>query len=229
MTTTTTTTADGTVQRPLYYPPFPFNNNNSIYQQYCTTQCDNNNTITTHQTTCKRSSNNDNNNDDKNNTNNANDDIINDDDEPYEYVSYISPKTIVTETVYHFFRGCIYGAAYGLVTPFYTPGSKGYQLEVQTGIFRPAPPFASTNTVATLFTTTVPSYAVLMGSLLACQRASCKTLEYVRGKSDPWNDTFGYFMVVPYYQICLTKHALWHNRIVGGIILTSLAIANCWP
>ncbi|KAG7340899.1 hypothetical protein IV203_024442 [Nitzschia inconspicua] len=215
-----TTTADGTVQRSLYYPPFPFNN--SIYQQYCTTQCDTT-TTTTHQTTCNSNSN-------KNDNANDDDIILNDDDDepPYEYVSYVSPKTIVTETVYHFFRGCVYGAAYGLVTPFYTPGSKGYRLEVQTGVFRPAPPFASSNNVATLFTTTVPSYAVLMGSLLACQRASCKTLEYVRGKSDPWNDTFGYFMVVPYYQICLTKHALWHNRIVGGIILTSFAMAN-WP
>ncbi len=33
----------------------------------------------------------------------------------YEYVSYKSPKTIVAETVYHFFRGGLYGAAFGLV------------------------------------------------------------------------------------------------------------------
>ena len=34
----------------------------------------------------------------------------------YEYVSYKSPKTIVAETVYHFFRGGLYGAAFGLVS-----------------------------------------------------------------------------------------------------------------
>ena len=33
----------------------------------------------------------------------------------YEYVSFKSPKTIVAETVYHFFRGGLYGAAFGLV------------------------------------------------------------------------------------------------------------------
>ena len=33
----------------------------------------------------------------------------------YEYVSYKSPKTIVAETVYHFFRGGLYGAAFGMV------------------------------------------------------------------------------------------------------------------
>jgi hypothetical protein len=36
-------------------------------------------------------------------------------DDDYEYVSYKSPKTIVAETVYHFFRGGLYGAAFGLV------------------------------------------------------------------------------------------------------------------
>jgi hypothetical protein len=33
-----------------------------------------------------------------------------------EYVSYKSPSTIVAETVYHFLRGGIYGAAFGLVS-----------------------------------------------------------------------------------------------------------------
>ena len=33
-----------------------------------------------------------------------------------EFVSYRSPRTIVAETVYHFFRGGMYGFAYGLVS-----------------------------------------------------------------------------------------------------------------
>ena len=33
----------------------------------------------------------------------------------YEYVSYKSPKTIMAETVYHFLRGGLYGAAFGMV------------------------------------------------------------------------------------------------------------------
>jgi len=31
------------------------------------------------------------------------------------YVSYQSPSTIIAETVYHFLRGSMYGAAFGLV------------------------------------------------------------------------------------------------------------------
>lgn len=32
-----------------------------------------------------------------------------------EYVGYKTPSTIVSETVYHFLRGGMYGAAFGLV------------------------------------------------------------------------------------------------------------------
>lgn len=35
-----------------------------------------------------------------------------------EYASYKSPKTVVAETVYHFLRGGLYGAAFGLVSTF---------------------------------------------------------------------------------------------------------------
>ena len=34
-----------------------------------------------------------------------------------EYATYKTPSTIVSETVYHFLRGGVYGAAYGLVCP----------------------------------------------------------------------------------------------------------------
>jgi hypothetical protein len=33
-----------------------------------------------------------------------------------EFVSYKTPSTIAAETVYHFLRGGIYGAAFGLVS-----------------------------------------------------------------------------------------------------------------
>ena len=142
-------------------------------------------------------------------------------DQQYDYVSYISPKTIVTETVYHFVRGCVYGTAYACVTPFYPPGSAGAALEHRTGVFKPAPVFAT-------LPRSLPSHALFIGSILACQRFGAKSMEYVRARSDPWNDTFGYFLVVPYYQVCLTKHAVVHNRVLGGAILGCLALAN-WP
>mmetsp|Transcript_20485 Transcript_20485/g.46499 ORF Transcript_20485/g.46499 Transcript_20485/m.46499 type:complete len:144 (+) Transcript_20485:69-500(+) len=139
-------------------------------------------------------------------------------DDEYEYVSYKSSKTIVAETVYHFFRGGLYGAAFGLVTPFYEAGTKGAIEEAKTGIFKPAPVFGSLSSV--------PSNAFIFGSLLAIQRFTCKSAELLRGKQDPWNDAAGCLVAYPYYQTCLTKHALLHNRVVGGLLLASIAFAN---
>lgn len=136
----------------------------------------------------------------------------------YEYVSYVSPKTIMTETVYHFLRGSVYGVAYGMVTPFYEIGSKGALLEAKTGIFKPAPYFACMSSI--------PSHAIFIGSILGAQRFFSKSLEYSRGKADYWNDTFGYCMIIPYYQLFLTKYAVQHNRIVGGTIMAAIAFAN---
>jgi len=141
-----------------------------------------------------------------------------DDDDAYEYVSYKSPKTIMAETFYHFCRGALYGAAFGLVTPFYEVGTKGAILEAKTGIFKPAPVLGSLSSV--------PSNAIIFGSLLAVQRFACKSVEYLRGKQDPWNDVFGCFVAYPYYQTCLTKHAVGHNRVVGGMVVLSIAFAN---
>lgn len=136
----------------------------------------------------------------------------------YEYVSYKSPKTIVAETVYHFFRGGLYGAAFGMVTPFYESGTQGAIREAKTGIFRPAPVFGSLSSV--------PSNALIFGSLLAMQRFTCKTAEFLRGKQDPWNDVAGCLAAYPYYQTCLTKHAVLHNRVVGAALFASIAFAN---
>jgi len=139
-------------------------------------------------------------------------------DNGYEYVSYKSPKTIMAETVYHFLRGGLYGAAFGMVTPFYEAGSKGAIKEAKTGIFKPAPIFGSLSSV--------PSNAIIFGSLLAVQRFACKSVEFLRGKQDPWNDAFGCFVAYPYYQTCLTKHAVLHNRIVGGLLVACIAFTN---
>lgn len=139
-------------------------------------------------------------------------------DDDCEYVSYKSPKTIMAETVYHFFRGGLYGACFGMVTPFYEAGSKGAIKEAKTGIFRPAPIFGSLSSI--------PSNALIFGSLLAVQRFTCKSVEFLRSKQDPWNDAVGCCVAYPYYQTCLTKHALLHNRIVGGLIVASIAFSN---
>jgi hypothetical protein len=104
------------------------------------------------------------------------------------------------------------------VTPFYEAGSKGAIQEAKTGIFKPAPVFGSLSSV--------PSNALIFGSLLAVQRFTCKAVEFLRGKQDPWNDVAGCFVAYPYYQTCLTKHVVMHNRVVGGILLASVAFAN---
>jgi hypothetical protein len=135
-----------------------------------------------------------------------------------EYVSYKSPTTIVAETVYHFLRGGIYGAAFGLVTPFYAPGSPGALKEAATGVFKAAPPFGSLSSV--------PTNAIIFGSLLASQRFGCKSAEYLRGRQDPWNDVFGCAVAYPYYQYFLIKHVTRHNRVVGGAFVLAVVYAN---
>ena len=141
----------------------------------------------------------------------------------------------------------MYGAAFGLVTPFHAPGSpaalKGtpctifqndlsqhHQLlkeylflhspyiEVATGVFTPAAPFSNL--------WSVPSNAIIFGSLLAVQRFGSKTAEFVRGKQDPWNDVFGCGVAYPYYQQFLVKHVKIHNRVVGGTVLLAIAYEN---
>eukprot|EP00980_Cylindrotheca_fusiformis_P016696 scaffold5024_cov136-Cylindrotheca_fusiformis.AAC.25 len=93
-----------------------------------------------------------------------------------EYVGYKTPATIVTETVYHFIRGSIYGAAFGLVTPFHPPGSKAALQEAKTGVFKAAAPFSSLSSV--------PHNAIIFGSLLASQRCGCKIAEFMRSKQE---------------------------------------------
>lgn len=91
-------------------------------------------------------------------------------------------------------------------------------LEAATGIFRAAPPFSSWSSI--------PSNAVLFGSILGVQRLSCKTFEMLRGKDDIWNDVVGFGATYKYYQTFLAhsdKRLLRHNRFVGaGVAMTIL-------
>jgi hypothetical protein len=91
-------------------------------------------------------------------------------------------------------------------------------IEAATGIFKPAPPFSSLSSV--------PTNAIIFGSLLAVQRFGCKTAEFVRGHQDPWNDFFGCAVAYPYYQHFLVRHVILHNRVVGGTIVLAIAYAN---
>jgi len=144
--------------------------------------------------------------------------MSNHNDDDYEYVSYKGPTTIAAETVYHFLRGSLYGAAFGLVTPFHPPGSPKALQEATTGKILPAKPFSSLRAV--------PSNAIMFGSLLAVQRFSCKSMEYARSTQDPWNDLFGCCVAVPYYTQLVVQRGVWHNRIVGGLVMAAIVYAN---
>lgn len=90
--------------------------------------------------------------------------------------------------------------------------------EATTGIFKPAAPFSSL--------WSVPSNALIFGSLLAAQRFGCKSAEFARGVHDPWNEFFGCALAYPYYQNVIVKHPIWHNRVVGGAVALAIAFAN---
>jgi len=135
------------------------------------------------------------------------------------------------------------------VTPFYPPGSAGaakgefsqgcyaskdiiylnrrsllYNLEAATGVFRAAPPFSSWSSI--------PTNAVLFGSILGVQRLSSKTLEMLRGSdSGFWNDAFGFGVTYKYYQTFLghsDKRFLMHNRVVGAGVVMTVLYASVW-
>lgn len=135
------------------------------------------------------------------------------------------------------------------VTPFYTPGSAGAakgkylnglpvgttlihnvlskrllqsMLEAATGVFRAAPPFAAWKSI--------PSNAVLFGSILGVQRVSSKTCEFIRGGTvDMWNELFGFGVTYKYYQTFLgtsEKRLARHNCLVGGAVAMSILYAS---
>mmetsp|Transcript_1823 Transcript_1823/g.2510 ORF Transcript_1823/g.2510 Transcript_1823/m.2510 type:complete len:146 (+) Transcript_1823:83-520(+) len=127
------------------------------------------------------------------------------------YVSYKSSETVVSEGVYQFLRGSIYGAIWGLITPFPAPGSPAATLEMTTGVFKPAPPFSAISSV--------PSNAIIFGSILGVQRLSSRGLEQLRRREDWWNDLFSFGITYRYYTYFLAsteRRLILHNRVVGG-------------
>jgi hypothetical protein len=105
-----------------------------------------------------------------------------------------------------------------MVTPFFAPGTPGAVAEAKTGIFKPAPLMSQWRSI--------PSHALLFGSILGVQRFTCKASEFVRGKQDPWNDVAGIGVAIPYYQTFLATHErlVVHNRIVGGAIVLAIML-----
>mmetsp|Transcript_55100 Transcript_55100/g.133877 ORF Transcript_55100/g.133877 Transcript_55100/m.133877 type:complete len:154 (-) Transcript_55100:1224-1685(-) len=138
--------------------------------------------------------------------------------QPYEYVSYASPATVVADALYHFIRGSLYGAAYGAVTPFFAHGTAGAIAESKTGVFKPAPVLSQWRTI--------PSHSLLFGTLLGVQRLTCKTVELLRAKQDPWNDVVGIGVAYPYYQsfLATNEKLVVHNRVVGGAIAVAIVL-----
>lgn len=132
------------------------------------------------------------------------------------------------------------------VTPFHAPGSKGAALgtkeevqnvllsfdgtllnqfsivaEASTGVFSPAPPFASLSMI--------PTNAAIFGSILGVQRIACKSLELIRRRQDVWNDVFGFAVTYRYYTFFLgssEKRLIMHNRVVGATVAMAIIYAN---
>lgn len=93
--------------------------------------------------------------------------------------------------------------------------------EAATGIFKPVPPFYSLSAI--------PSNALFFGCILGYQRLCSKSLELVRRQEDVFNDIFGFAMIWPYHHYCLNyshQRLISHNRVVGGMMVTSVLYAN---
>ena len=93
--------------------------------------------------------------------------------------------------------------------------------EVNTGVFRPVPPFSSLSSI--------PSNAIYFASILGFQRFCSKGLELVRRKEDVYNDLFGFSMIFPYYHFILhhsERRLVRHNRFVGGMMVAAACYAG---
>eukprot|EP00545_Synedropsis_sp_CCMP1620_P014420 CAMPEP_0119005412 /NCGR_PEP_ID=MMETSP1176-20130426/1706_1 /TAXON_ID=265551 /ORGANISM="Synedropsis recta cf, Strain CCMP1620" /LENGTH=145 /DNA_ID=CAMNT_0006957217 /DNA_START=15 /DNA_END=452 /DNA_ORIENTATION=+ len=141
--------------------------------------------------------------------------------DPEGYVSFKSSSTVVSEAVYQFLRGGVYGAIWGMVTPFPALGTVAAAAEASTGIFITAAPFSSLSSV--------PTNAIMFGSILGVQRLSCKTMELARRRDDMWNEIFGFGVTYRYYTYFLgstDKRLLRHNRVVGGTAVLAMIYAT---
>lgn len=113
-------------------------------------------------------------------------------------------------------HGCLYGAAWGCVTPFPSASSRlgeGVSMRVQ-------PPFASL--------ASVPNNALFFGTILGFQRLCSKSAELVRRREDIGNDLIGFVMLWPYYHYVLNhseRRLVMHNRTVGAALLSSCIYA----
>lgn len=93
--------------------------------------------------------------------------------------------------------------------------------EAATGVFKSVPPFGA---IASM-----PSNAIYFGSILGFQRLCSKSLELIRRREDYVNEIFGFAMIYPYYRVLLNhseNRLIRHNRMVGGIVILSIAYAN---
>jgi len=137
----------------------------------------------------------------------------------FGYVSYKSNSTVIAEGVYQFLRGSLYGAIWGMVTPF-SP-VQDLRSTASTTTFKPAPPFSSLTSVYT--------NAAIFGSVLCVQRLGCKSLELLRRRQDAWNEAFGFGIAYMHYSTWLAKtekRLIVHNRIVGATVVGALLYAN---
>lgn len=141
--------------------------------------------------------------------------------EHMELVSYRTSSTVWAEGVYQFLRGSLYGAVWGLVTPFHAPGSMGAAAEASTGVFKAARPFSSFLSVG--------HNAAIFGSIMGIQRLSSKSLELARAKDDFYNDVFGFAVTYKYYTTflgCTERRLVLHNRAVGAMVLAAVVYAG---
>jgi len=128
-----------------------------------------------------------------------------------------SSSTVLAEGVFQGIQGAIYGAIWGLVTPFHVPGSFGAITEAKTGLFQAARPFSSI--------TAVGCNAAIFGGIMGVQSLSSKALELARRRDDFFNNLFGLGVTYKYYTFFLgssDKRLITHNRIIGAGAVISI-------
>lgn len=132
-------------------------------------------------------------------------------------------ETALSDSVFGLCNGLLYGAVWGMVTPFapfVVQNSDAVKSAVSSKF--PIRPFSSPKAMY--------QNSLLVGGLAFVWSLSTASIALIRRKQDGYNNLFGLSVSVGYSRFFLHSNArlLLHNRVVGGTICGGILISSIW-
>jgi hypothetical protein len=129
--------------------------------------------------------------------------------------TYKTLSTVASDGVFAFLNGSIVGGIWGIVSPFYPPGTPDAVVAA-----RPSRPIFHRSILPS-----IGHNAMIFGGFFAVQRTTSSWVGLLRGKDDFINETVGFAALVPYFRYILwngDKRYIAHNRALGGALTLSI-------